>query len=259
MSTYTLTFGDVSENHVGMQKISLTDEKCKSISYSKLKKIHKKLSKSYLCTLIKVHHIQKKKNQDSEIPPDFPKTGFLIFHNALQNLFSEDFQKDLTTEMKNLDWDKKAKMRGRVVNKKARYNLCFSNFDQEPDYENSKGRVYNFENLENLYTLKSKISKIIGYENLTCEGNFYYDVKKCYIGFHGDSERKIVCGVRLGKNFPFHISWFYKNKRVSKIFSLNLLDGDMYIMSDNMVGTNWKKSSIPTVRHAAGNLLYLKK
>ena len=31
-----------------------------------------------------------------------------------------------------LPYDTKAKMRGNVVNKKARYNLCFSDFDQNP-------------------------------------------------------------------------------------------------------------------------------
>ena len=53
-------------------------------------------------------------------------------------------------ELKELNWDKKAIMRGKVVNKKARYNLCFSNFSQEPDYDNGKGRIYNFKNIQKL-------------------------------------------------------------------------------------------------------------
>ncbi len=34
---------------------------------------------------------------------------------------------------------KKAFMRGRVVNKKARWNNCYADFDQQPDYENRRG------------------------------------------------------------------------------------------------------------------------
>jgi hypothetical protein len=38
-------------------------------------------------------------------------------------------------EQIKLDWDQKAKMYGRVVNKSARYNLCYNLIPQEPDYE----------------------------------------------------------------------------------------------------------------------------
>jgi len=39
---------------------------------------------------------------------------------------------------------------------------------------------------------------------LQAEGNYYYDVNKCGIGFHGDAERKKVVAVRLctGKCYP---------------------------------------------------------
>ena len=50
----------------------------------------------------------------------------------------------LYLEQKSLHPDTKAKMRGRVVNKHARYNLCFDDESQEPDYENGKGRVVSF-------------------------------------------------------------------------------------------------------------------
>ena len=35
-------------------------------------------------------------------------------------------------------------------------------------------------------------------------------------------------------------------------------DGDMYIMEEKAVGNDWKKSSIFTLRHAAGAEKYLK-
>ena len=40
------------------------------------------------------------------------------------------------------------------------------------------------------------------------EGNYYYDIKKCGIGFHGDAERRKVVGIRLGDSIPLHFQWF---------------------------------------------------
>lgn len=88
--------------------------------------------------------------------------------------------------------------------------------------------------------------------DLVCEGNYYYDVKKCGIGFHGDAERRKVIGVRLGESIPLHFQWFYKNKVVGKRMEFALNDGDMYIMSDKAVGFDWKNYNILTLRHAAG-------
>ena len=34
--------------------------------------------------------------------------------------------------------------------------------------------------------------------NMVAEGNYYYDLKKCGIGFHGDAERKKVVAIRVG-------------------------------------------------------------
>ena len=54
-----------------------------------------------------------------------------------------DYSRDnLFDELVSLEWDKKVLMYGRVVNKKARHNLCFSNFSQEADYENKKGTTF---------------------------------------------------------------------------------------------------------------------
>jgi hypothetical protein len=45
---------------------------------------------------------------------------------------------DLWDEQVELDVDKKAFMKGRVVKTRAGWNLCFADYDQEPDYENKR-------------------------------------------------------------------------------------------------------------------------
>jgi len=46
--------------------------------------------------------------------------------------------------------------------------------------------------------------------------------------------------------------WFHQSKPISEPIIFNLNHGDMYIMSEKAVGTDWKKSSKITLRHAAG-------
>ena len=70
--------------------------------------------------------------------------------------------------------------------------------------------------------------------DLKCEMmNYYYDINKCGIGYHGDSERKIVIAIRLGAPLPLHFQWFQGNKPVAGgHITLHLDHGDMYIMSE---------------------------
>lgn len=89
-------------------------------------------------------------------------------------------------------------------------------------------------------------------EDLTIEGNLYYDITKCGIGFHGDSERMKVIGVRLGEKMPLHYQWFQNSKPVGERIKLMLNDGDLYVMSEKATGNDWKKKKELTLRHAAG-------
>ena len=82
-------------------------------------------------------------------------------------------------------------------------------------------------------------------------------MSKCGIGFHGDSERKKVIGVRLGASIPLHFQWFHKSKPIGERVKIMLSHGDMYVMSEKATGYDWKSSSKITLRHAAGSKKYL--
>lgn len=76
-------------------------------------------------------------------------------------------------------------------------------------------------------------------------------MKKTYIGYHGDSERKIVIAMRLGtESMPFYYQWFQRSSAIGKNIKIVLNPGDVYVMSEKAVGTDWKKKIIPTLRHA---------
>ncbi len=253
--TITLTFGDQAENHVGMQKIGqlATD----GFNLEDLTKIEESMEKSGVrCELIHLNPYLPAVFQGASSEPAY----ILVIRLGVNYFLNTQNAMDLLVEQSRLQPDTKAFMYGRVVNKKARHNLCFSPEGQEPNYENKKGRIVPYSDVPLLNFLRLSFPSKFGpkAENLVIEGNYYYDVTKCGIGFHGDAERKRVIGVRLGAPLPLHYQWFLESKPVGTRVKLIINHGDIYIMSEKAAGTDWKKKKTLTLRHAAGCDKYLK-
>ena len=241
----TITFGDQAENHVGMQKIGHLAED--GFTIEELKEASNKFTKlKCKCEFINLMNL---------LPDERTREGneaaILIIRNGVSKILEKD-AKLMYNEQAMLNADKKAFMYGKVVNKHARHNLCFDEKDQEPDYENGKGRIVGWDNVPLTKHIKDSLPYFFGEkaENLTGEGNYYYNIKKCGIGFHGDAERKKVIAVRLGAEIPLHYQWFRKHKAVGERGIFNLQNGDIYAMSEKATGFDWKKSSIYTLRHS---------
>ena len=258
--TITITFGDRAENHTGMQSIG--ESAIEGYSHDDLFKMSQWFSSKQFDS--KIYDLTYNLNTDSEADSETdlqsiektPEAYILIVKNGV-NAFCDSA--DLFTELKNLNWDTKALMRGRVVNKHARHNLCFSEFSQESDFENGRGTIVNLDLVPHLKSIKNGLSEIHTKNiDLQIEGNNYYDINKCGIGFHGDSERKKVIGIRVGASMPIVFQWYYKFQSISHKFKFNLESGDLYVMCSKAVGTDWKRSSIYTLRHAAGCEKYIK-
>jgi hypothetical protein len=247
--TITITFGDQAENHVGMQKLG-NGLAPAGFSVGELKDAKKKFeSAGCLCQLINL-------NQNLPAGTIADEAAILVIKNAVNTLLTPMAlsAKDLAIELIGLDWDKQAKMYGRVVNKRARYNLCFADSSQDPDIAAGKGTVIDFIDVSCTNKIRTILSQFLGYKasDLVAEGNWYYDVSKCFLGFHGDVERKIVIAIRVGDSFPLHYQWYQNNQAVGKKETINLEGGDMYVMSEKATGFDWKKRKIFTLRHAAG-------
>jgi hypothetical protein len=58
----------------------------------------------------------------------------------------------------------------------------------------------------------------------------------------------------LGEPIPLNFHWYHKSNPIGEKFVINLDHGDMYIMSQKAIGQDWKKSSMLTLRHSAGNV-----
>ena len=144
----TITFGECAENHKGMQIIGhIANNGFNLADLNRAKQYFD--SKDCQTELIDL----KQKLLDTETDPDsesdldldpteIEPASVLIIHNGINAILSDfDANTDLLyEELINLDYDTKAFMYGRVVNKSARYNLCFSDHNQEPVYEDKKGR-----------------------------------------------------------------------------------------------------------------------
>jgi len=148
--------------------------------------------------------------------------------------------------------DKHALMRGKVVNKHARWNLCFADEDQEPEYENGKGRIVSWKHIPRVQKIRETISEWTEDVLLNGEANYYYDISKCGIGYHGDGERKKVFAVRIGESMPLYFQWFQRSLPVGNPIIIELHSGDMYMMSEKAVGFDWLKKVKPTLRHSTG-------
>ena len=260
-STVSLTFGDVAENHKGMQQVgTLADVGFDLSDLQRMQKWFEATGKAE-CRLVALHeflpsdiHENKTLGLDAYI---------LIIKNGVNAIFGrDDAANDMLMEQSGLETDKKAIMYGHVVNKHARHNLCFGETHQDPDYEAGKGTIYAFDEVPMLKRVRESLREIIGDEKgtqLQAEGNYYYDHTKCGIGFHGDAERKKVFAVRLGEPIPLCYSWFKAGNKVGDIIRFDELGhGDIYVMSEKTTGFDWKRSSIYTLRHAAGAAKYLK-
>lgn len=285
-SAITITFSESVENHVGMEirglkgetgitmfDIDYAIENCNTLGI-KTEKI------DLICDAM---------NDEAYEDVEFDEACVLILRNAAQILLSNDSNprdysgssgssgssdssgssgynsstaNDLFQEMDKLAWDTQiySRKHQRVVNKNARWNVCFDDESQEADFENKKGTVIAFDDVPLLNIIRVAIGEILGDvgQNLLAEGNKYYNVKTTGIGYHGDTERSKVVALRLGEPIPLVYQWFYKGKPIgSRIDLPQLMNGDMYIMSQKAVGNDWQKRNITTLRHAAGAKKYI--
>ena len=254
MVTYSLTFGDCGENHVGMEMIGEKGVDGDGLNIDDLNNIKKYFEKENKnCELYYLNELYR--DEELEYKGEI-EDGYLL---VVRNFLGDERMRKM---MESFEWDSKYwdRRRGKVLNKRARFNVCFDFESRDSDFENGRGSIIGYDRVIELKNAREELMNIIGKkgEDLICEGNKYYDISKCGIGFHGDSERKKVICVRLGDSMKLCYSWFYRSKNVGKKLVLDINGGDLYFMSEKSVGNDWKRRSIMSLRHSAGCDKYIK-
>ena len=245
-STFTFTFGDCAENHKGMEMLGTRGAVGSGFTPADLLEIQGRFLKAGATC----------EYYDLSSRADLP-AAVLVLKKGVQAALGIDTAAWFK-EQAALDVDKKAFMRGAVKNKKARWNLCFDEEGHEPDYEKGKGRVVAYRDMPLTRQWVEAMPLWFGPKavGLKGEANYYYDIAKCGIGYHGDSERRKVVAVRLGAPLPLYFQWYHRSAPVGARIEVPLEDGDVYVMSEKAVGTDWMSSSQLTLRHATGSKDY---
>ncbi len=267
--TVTLTFGDVAENHTGMQEIGeIADHGFTLEDLQTAQKYFRELGCD--SEIVCLNDFLPSKVDESELEAlefarenEESKAYLLVIRGGLLALC----EGDLLGEMVALDWDTKFfNDRRRVVqNLNARYNLCFSDTRQEADFEAGKGNIFPWDAVPLLASTREALGDAFGDagKSLQCEGNMYYKHtgQGTGIGYHADAERNKVIGVRIGESMSLHFMWFNNFRPRGLNVSVKLYAGDVYCMSEFATGSElWKvKRNFFNLRHAAGAAKYTTK
>lgn len=233
---YTVTFGDVAENHVGMEKRGKPANA--GISVSELQVYEKRLTSAGARNVKILDLVQPAADdlrtvmEDGNL--DTLKAAVMVVRNGVDKLMGEGAATKLERELRQLRWDTQCLQRGRVVNKHTRCNLCFGSEHQMADFAAGKGTVYAWHEVPLLDQLRQRLIQVLDdpkVRDLQAEGNHYPDVRygafglpcceahspslpfptsdpsESGIGYHGDGERRIVIAVRVGEPIPQHYQW----------------------------------------------------
>jgi hypothetical protein len=253
METWTITFGECVENHVGMQQHGA--HATHGFTRAELELARTKMAgyDAELFDLSSALPIEKR-----SLVPNIDSACLLVVRSGI-DLFHDYEQLEKEIQATRDVVDKKALMRGKVVNKHARWNLCFADEHIEPNFPLGQGTVLAFSEVPCLEDARTRLPSILGEKarSLLAELNYYYDTSRCGIGYHGDSERRLVVGFRVGATLPLHYQWYHEGKPVGENIRIDIHGGDFYVMGEKAVGTDWKKRKVPTLRHAAGSPKYV--
>lgn len=245
--TYTITFSECVENHVGMVKEgSIASE---GFSKRDLKRAKRRLQNMHIkCQLVNLGNLIDDSSYDAYV--------LVIRDGARDILGIEDAANVLLEEQRNIEYDTKYydRRRQKVLNKRARHNVCFSDEAQEADYERGRGTIVSFSDTPLLNKLRKSLPDYLGDKasDLKAEGNYYYDINKCCINMHNDLERKRVVGLRLGATLPLYFQWYQNSEQIGDLCEIELEHGDIYVMSEKATGNDGRRRLIPTLKHAAG-------
>ena len=156
----SITLGDQSENHVGMAKqgSGLAER-----GYTKedLEKFAMHFEETHYTEL---HNLN--------VGGDTCGAYVLIIRGMVKG-------GGMMEELTRFEWDKTyfCRRRQKVLNKHARYNVCFGEEAVEPNIEHKQGTIVAYKSTPILDQWKTKVETIFD-ERLECEANLYYDVKK---------------------------------------------------------------------------------
>ena len=255
---YAITFGEVAILHIGGKEYGKGRLK-HGFSTEELKKIAEDNEDTEYISIS--DKLPRQLRGDNE-------AGVLIFRSVSNNQNNKDKKfllglnkkeaDKLYSEQETVEYDKKYwdNRRQKTLNKRARYNIVFGKERIEHSDNYKQNSVASFSDLKYLNKFRKRLHLILGQKakKLNAEGNKYFH-EKAGIGYHGDSERKIVICLSLGKPTTLRYNWRLpgSSEHTLEPTDIKLNHGDVYIMSEKATGYDWKSRSKVRVVHGAGD------
>ena len=150
--------------------------------------------------------------------------------------------------------------RQKKLHKVARHNAVFGDAHVSPSEDYEQSTIIGYGEVPLFAAFRAQLPKALGEKAnaLQSEGNHYYN-DKAGIGFHGDSERKIVVCASLGSPTTLRFYWRAPGSSDvgSKVTDFTVEHGDVYIMSEKATGHDWRLRSRHRLVHGAGAAAYI--
>lgn len=240
---FTHTFSECVENHPGMETIGA--KRAAGLSMETLARAAERWPAAEL----------------TELSHTGERASVLVFPGGVDRLLGAGAADSLLRESAAQPFDVQYFDRrlGEVRNKLGRHNNCYADQARAPCLGEGRGTVISFEEAPRLAELRAALPRLLGEEcrGLYAETNRYYDVSLPVVGIgkHGDTERSVVVGVRLGRGsaaMPLRLQWYLLGRPAAEETPFGLRHGDIYALSHKAVGADWRRRSVPTLRHGAG-------
>jgi len=136
------------------------------------------------------------------------------------------------------------------------YNISNIVFSYDSDIKNG---VISLDDVDMTYKLGLELQRFFKLDYLDIESDYYEEISEYGIGYHGESNVNVKIGAILGATIPLHFQWYRYNVPCLDKISVDLEDGDIYIISDKAVGFDCKTKSKYILRHASGANIYTKR
>ena len=255
--TWSLTIGNGGENHTGMEFLGNLRKKGQGWDLDRLL-YAKDVLENIFDKQVDLYNLNKECLEGVTIPKaSKPKDAYLM---VVRGFLTDRVHKNMIKELGSYKWDRKYwdTRRQKVLNKLARANVCYGEEGRAANYTEGKGTIVGFDKSPLVGNLLKVVEILMQDKGLIVEGNQYDDASKNGIGPHGDTERVCVSCLRVGESMPMKFGMFWNCKLRGKPFETVINGGDLYFMSEEAVGAEWKSRSKWIWRHCAGAPKYLK-
>lgn len=253
---YAITFGDVAVAHVGGVAVGATI-RAQGFTVDELRAVAAAHADDVgACELLML----------SDVLPEALRVGneaaVLVLRGAAARLLHVDADALLREQRERVAYDDKYwDARRRVtLNKRARYNAVFADEACAHSADYAQPTVHAFSDVPMLARVRARLFALLGAKaaNLNAEGNYYYRAASG-IGYHGDTDRRMVVCLCLGGEATVRFHWRLpgSSDHTLRATNVRVQHGDVYVMSDKATGYDWRLRSRARVVHAAGASKYL--